>query len=334
MNQIGIIHLNQIGDLIFALPLLKALREYYPGAVIHSIIKPYLHELLDGCPWIDDVIYRKKSMGDKIDVLKTLRRNRYDLLISLPRSEECQLLTAFSRSTVRAGFTHPPWDFGLTIKETIEGHNSWFNNAKLLKRLSVPITKNDYVGLLYADDTIDDLGLPERYAVISPAASGRRMSKAWDQEKFADIIVHLSKKHQISSILVGSPDNAAYNAVIERHVRDKTSGNASMLVNLSGRIGLKKLCGVLRKAALFVGIDSGVMHLASAVDVPVVALFGPTDSRYVGPRNKKSIIVKNDVMDCIPCYLKKCSHYNCMQQLGAEPVKQACDTLLNTVPGP
>ena len=76
------------------------------------------------------------------------------------------------------------------------------------------------------------------------------------------------------------------------------------------------------------GIDSGVMHLASCLDVPVVGLFGPTDPFYVGPHNQKSIVVREDSMQCVPCYLAPCKHHDCMNRLEVDRVFDACSKLL------
>ena len=94
--KICVIHLNQIGDLVFSLPLLKSLRDRYPDALIHSVVKPPLNELLRGSPLVDEVLPKPGRLGGKIRLVKTLRAQGYDLLICLARSEEAFLLTALS----------------------------------------------------------------------------------------------------------------------------------------------------------------------------------------------------------------------------------------------
>ncbi|MCP4368512.1 MAG: glycosyltransferase family 9 protein, partial [Deltaproteobacteria bacterium] len=132
-SKICIIHLNQIGDLVFSLPLLKALRDNFPGATIHSVVRPYLQELLVGLPYVDSIILRKGNLKAKFELLKKIRHYEYDLIVSLPRSEESLMLAMFSKAKMKVGFAHFPWDLGLDIKKTVDGHNSWHNNAKLLK---------------------------------------------------------------------------------------------------------------------------------------------------------------------------------------------------------
>ncbi|HWR67423.1 MAG TPA: hypothetical protein VN416_00235, partial [Desulfomonilia bacterium] len=133
--KICVIHLNQIGDLVFSLPLLKALKEHSPDACIHSVVRPNLQGLLKDSPFVDRILLRDDTLRSKAGLLWTLRRERYDLLVNLPRSEESLILAGLSGARVRAGFAHRPWDKSLHVKEVIQGHNSWFNNARLLGRL-------------------------------------------------------------------------------------------------------------------------------------------------------------------------------------------------------
>ena len=104
-------------------------------------------------------------------------------------------------------------------------------------------------------------------------------------------------------------------------------GKDTDILNLTGG-SLRSLCSVIKDANLFVGIDSGFMHMASSFDIPVVALFGPTDLFYVGPQNKRSIVVREEEMECVPCYLKECEHRDCMKKLKVIKVFDACEKLL------
>jgi ADP-heptose:LPS heptosyltransferase len=330
-KKICIIHLNQIGDLLFSLPLLKALKENHPTAEIHSVVKPFLAELLTNSPWVDGILLRGNSIPSKLNLLRQIRRNRYDLLISLGRSEQSLLLASFSGAKLKAGFSHSFWDRALDIKEVIEGHNSWFNYAKLLRRLNVAIAKNDYVGLLHFKGSDDLPQLPKDFAVVSPAASRRRQMKAWDPAKFAELIILLKKNLNLSAVLVGSKQDRAYNTLIITNARQKAGGNPMQTIDLAGHTDLAGLCSIIRHARLFVGIDSGIMHLASSLDLPVIGLFGPSDPQYVGPQNRNSRVVRNDELDCVPCYLKSCDHRNCLNQLGVDKVFAACRELLTEV---
>jgi len=328
-RKICIIHLNQIGDLVFSLPLVKTLKDNLPNSSIHSIIKPSLQELLLDSPFVDRILLRENSLNEKFELLKKIRHNRYDLLICLGRSEESLLLSSLSNAKLKVGFAHFPWDLGLDIKEPLEGHNSWNNYAKLLRLLDIRISKNDYVGLLNINGNVSLPYLPEKFVVIAPAASRRRQMKTWDPAKFAELIILLQQHYQLGAILVGSLEDQVSNKVITAGLKERAPENPIGVIDLTGKTGLRQLCLILQQARLFVGIDSGVMHLASSLDIPVVGLFGPTDPRFVGPQNSRSRVVNKDDMDCLPCYLKPCDHRNCMNELGVDTVLEACRQVMS-----
>ena len=329
IKKICVIHLNQIGDLVFSLPVLKALKDNYPGAILHSVVKPYLKGLLADCPFPDEIIIREEGLAAKLNLAREIRNNGYDLLITLARSEEAMLITALSGAGIKAGFVHFPWDLPLDVKETVAGHNCWINNARLLDKLGIPVKKNDYVGLLTIKGTPSRITLPEKYVVISAGASKRRLIKAWDEEKFAELIVRLNREYGLKPVLVGAGDTVESNELISRYVSERAPGEGIETLDLAGKLDLRELYALLAQACLFVGIDSGVMHMASAADIPVVALFGPTDPDYVGPQNEQSIVVR-EKMQCVPCYLNQtCTEIDCMRQLKTDRVMDACRRLMD-----
>jgi ADP-heptose:LPS heptosyltransferase len=337
-KKICVIHLNQIGDLVFSLPLLKALREHSPGATIHSVIRPYLHDLLAPSPYVDGVIHRKGGWVNSLKLLGQIRRNRYDLVVSLSNSIECLMLTALSGARVKAGFEHFPWDQGLHVKDRIEGHHSWVNNLKLLKRLNIGVAQEDYVGLLVLPEPVERQEMDVaggarprgKYAVIAAGTSARRKVKAWEERKFGELIVLLKEKYGLDPVLVGSTsDQEVHRRVIEMTKEADREGKVREVFDLSGKVSLLKLCYILRGASLFVGVDSGLMHLASALDIPVVGIFGPTDPSYVGPLNTRSVAVKEEGLDCMPCYLKGCEERACLKNLEVAKVFQSCEQVLH-----
>jgi ADP-heptose:LPS heptosyltransferase len=338
-KKICVIHLNQIGDLVFSLPLLKALRENNPGAAIHSVIRPYLHDLLAPSPYVDQLIHRKGGWVDGLKLLRQIRQNRYDLLISLSRSIECLMLTNLSKAGVKAGFEHPPWDRGLDIKEKIEGHHSWVNNLKLLGRLNVDVPQKDYVGLLVLPGPADPGKKSEagwvrprgKYAVIAAGTSARRRVKAWEERKFGELIVLLKDKYGLDPVLVGSESDREVHRRVTGMIKEADRDHrVGQVFDLSGRISLLDLCYILKDASLFVGVDSGLMHLASALDIPVVGIFGPTDPSYVGPLNARSVAVREEGLDCMPCYLKGCEERACLKNLKVEKVFRSCEQVLDS----
>jgi ADP-heptose:LPS heptosyltransferase len=246
-------------------------------------------------------------------------------------------LATFSRAATKAGFSHFPWDFSLDIREKVTGHLSWYYNLKLLERMKINVQKRDYVGLITFPSQKDPRefvpckipNVKEKYVVISAGTSVRRGVKAWAEEKFGDLIILLKEKYDLNPVLVGGKDNVELNDKVIRIVREKDKNRrVDHIENLAGRFGLKDLCQLLERASLFVGVDSGVMHLASSFDIPVVGIFGPTDPFYVGPLNRRSIVVREE-MECSPCYLKGCEERACMKRLEVKKVWDACERIIN-----
>jgi heptosyltransferase-2 len=83
------------------------------------------------------------------------------------------------------------------------------------------------------------------------------------------------------------------------------------------------------EGTLFVGVDSGIMHLASSFDIPVLGIFGPADPFYVGPQNTKSRLVRKEELECVPCHLKGCEERECMKRIETGDVFHACEEVLN-----
>ena len=332
MKRICIIHLNQIGDFVFSLPLLKALKENWPESKIDSVLRSHLEELLALSPYGGKALCRKRDIRSKLKLLKEIRQNRYDLVIALSNSVESLLLTLFSRARIKAGFANFPWDLGLDIKEKVEGPPGCSNNDKLLRRLNLNVRKQDYLGLMTLPPQANGRKLiesKERYVVVSPGTSPRRRMKAWEEDKFAELILWLQERCDLHPVLVGDKDSEEMNARIIDFAKEKDARRKMASIrNLTGKLGLRELCYLLKDAALFVGVDSGVMHLASSFDVRVVGIFGPTDPFYVGPQNPRSIVVREE-MDCSPCYLKGCEERSCLKRLEVRKVFDACEKLLN-----
>lgn len=328
-RRVAVLHMNQIGDYCFSLPLLANLRHALPDAHIVSIMPRNLVALATNGEFADEVLPRDHGVGAWLGLLRAVRERRFDWFFVLPRSESAMALAALSGARRRFGFARPPWTFALDDVETLEGHHGWPNYRKFLRRLDLPLWRDSYVGLLRADGPLPE-GLPaEAFAVLSPGASARRECKTWTDRGFAEVMAELHRRWGLASLLVGSGENAAVNRLILQRLGERSPTARAAAMDLSGRLGLGSLAALLRRASLFVGIDSGVMHMASALDRPVVGIFGPTDPRWVAPQNEASRVVRRDDLPCIPCYMKGCTERSCLDGLPPEAVLRACAELLD-----
>jgi ADP-heptose:LPS heptosyltransferase len=299
MDKIVFMHMNQLGDLLFSLPVLKAARAQWPGKKLYSLIRPELMDLLEAASLVDEVVIKPRgSVALKYRILKLLRQKKFSGAVLFSESPETLLLSYFSGIPERCGFKSSSLHFLLTKKTERTGVPSLNNNTKLARLAGLNNIPSDYTGILKIPveyntkagswverEKID----PSRLIIISPGSSLRRQDKHWEKEKWVQLLGRISAKGFVP-VLAGSPKEIAALSAIA----GKVSPNARMF---SSPGGLLLLAALMKKSKLFIGIDSGAMHLAAALNVPVVALFGPTDPGQIGPMplNKHTIIKKQNM---------------------------------------
>ena len=327
-RRIVCFHLNQVGDLLFSLPAIHNLRTRYSEATVTSVARPHLRELLRLSGMVDEIIERpRRPIGTGFGVASRLRRGRYDLAVLFSTSLGMSVLAAMTGAPVRVGFDDPVCRPFLTKTAPRVKPPSMQNNLRLLEAIGCPIVKRDYAGLIHpgqgerdqADTVLRSagLGVGEPYAVLSPGTSGRREVKTWSSDGFARVADEIMREFGIRSVVVGLNNGC--------NIHDLSANT----VDLLGKTSLPVLSAVLEKAVVFVGVDSGVMHLAAAVKTPIVALFGPSDPNLTGPQGEHSRIVSADV-PCRPCLLSHCDNGRiCMDEITPEAVFSATRSLIS-----
>jgi heptosyltransferase-2 len=188
-----------------------------------------------------------------------------------------------------------------------------FANGPIEPRLAVPQQVRDLAAQTLAAGGWD--GRTTLAAIAPGAAYGG--AKRWPPESFAELVDALSADG-VRTVLVGSKADEATGAAVLAHIT-----HASAVLNLIGRTDLVALAGVLTHCRALITNDSGAMHLAAAVGVPVTALFGPTDERATRPLGDSHVIVKHDVW-CRPCMLRECPlDHRCMRGIQPGAVLEA-----------
>lgn len=318
-------HLNQVGDLLFSLPALLALRSGFPGARITAVVRPSLVGLLEITGLVDDILERpRRGWIAKIRLIRRLRRAAFQVAVSFSQAEECVLLARLTGAAVRAGFSGGRFAGWFTVQAEKIGPPSTGNNLRLVSALGCPAVQDTYVGLITpsdgdradAEQLLVRVGvqMDRPIAVISPATSKRRTIKEWRTDRFAAVADYMAKHKGAQVVLVGAePDHALREAV------------RGPVADLSGQTTLRQLAAVLERAALFIGVDSGVMHMAAALRTPCVAIFGPSDPTLTGPQGKGHQVVRLG-LSCSPCFGKTCPYNReCMENLQPEKVIEAID---------
>ena len=305
-STVAVLHLNQVGDLVFGLPALAALRAGFPEARILSVVRQNLAPLLSatsvsGTGLVDELI-EHRGVRDFFRTAEALRAREIDLAVCLSESPRSRLLAYLSRAPRRVGLDDGPLASLLTERVEKRGLPSTSNDIRLVRGLGCPLPYDSYVGLIEvaprdrqrAIDLLREQGLPaeQRLVVLAPGASQGRGLKEWPLERFVEVARHVGAKQGVVAVFVGTglPDGSE---------RDLPNG----CLDLSGRTSLRELAGLLSLTDLFIGNDSGALHLAACLAVPCVALFGPTDPDETGPQGEGHVVLRADAsgsMESIP----------------------------------
>jgi heptosyltransferase-2 len=277
-------HMNQLGDLLFSIPAIEALRRRYPANRFISIVPEPLAALLCATGLVDEVIAKPASLSGRLALIHKLRSAGCSAAVLFSESPESLLLARAANIPCRAGFASASLNMLLTDKVSRCGVPSLANNANLALHLEAQDVRTDYTGLLMPDaDSMMIAGQwmkangieAQNTVVLSPGARARRAAKSWQEDKWINLAKMLQQKG-LTPVFTGAPRERG---VLEGFVRFI---KGACVYNADGR--LESLAGLMAQSKFFVGIDSGAMHLAAALGVQVVALFGSTDPVQVGPR--------------------------------------------------
>jgi len=324
--NILIVNVNWLGDTIFAGPLIKAIRQHYPDSYLAIFTHPRCREVLEGNPYIDEIIIydknRHRGLIGKFSLISQLRAKRFDMVFMLRRSLSRAMLLFFSKIPERIGYDNKKSGFLLTKKIAPPGKDihrvEYF--LGLARGIGIEPEDTRYQFFLTDRDRDEARSLlkkegienDEEFIVLNPG--GNWELKRWSEENFALLIDEISSAFKIKVVLTGS----------ERDIElCRRIGNLSSHkpILLCGKTSLKVLAGVFEKARKVVSNDSGPMHIAAGVGAEVVALFGPTSPEITGPYGKgKATILRKDVGCKIPCYNLRCKDNRCMKAIKVKDV--------------
>lgn len=292
MDKIVFFHMNQLGDLLFSLPVLKAAREN-KNLMISSIVKPALAPLLISSGLIDSFIPKEKSL---IKQIKNIRKEKFNKAVLFSESPSSLIAAYSSGIKQRVGFKSASLNFLLTDKVSRTGVPSLFNNNNLGVSAGIKNIQKDYTGIIeipiqnieninnwFRENNID----PEKAIVVSVGASKKRQDKCLPADKWIEVIDSL-KNRGYKCILSG--------AIWEKDdLEDISNMCTSKPKVFASEGGIMDSAALFKKCRLFTGIDSGAMHLAAAVGTKCIAVFGYTDPLQVGPMPlDEHIIIKED----------------------------------------
>ncbi|MET0153625.1 MAG: lipopolysaccharide heptosyltransferase II [Candidatus Binatia bacterium] len=324
---------NWLGDLVISLPALRGVRRAYPEARLAVLVKQELAGFFEGVEGIDEVIsYRIgagiRGLADRWKVIGAVRAGAFDLAVLLPRSFEAALWMAAARVPRRAG-------------AAAQGR-SWLLTDALKTSPVAPARHqaNDYLDLFRAtlgiEGSVEDVRItaaPARTAKVRAWLAERRRgdgpliaiapaaaygpAKEWPADRYAALIDQLGEGDGAECVLVGTAAERARCAEIAAASRTGALVAAGE-TDVGDLVALLSLCGA------FAGNDSGAMHVAGALGIPTVGIFGSTRPLRTGPLGPRTRVLYEQIA-CSPCLDRTCrfGHYECLRRIGVANVVAA-----------
>jgi lipopolysaccharide heptosyltransferase II len=323
-RKILIVLHGSIGDVTRALPLAGILRRAFPQVFLAWSVETACAPLLKDNPAIDEILVfdREHWWKSAAPFLARIRAAKFDLTLDLQRILRSGVISWWSRAARRVGFHR---------RDSKEGN--WLFNNEHIEAFGEGIPKLEHY-LKFADHLKIDRSAPEWDFHLSPverasatrhvAALSRRFavlfvgtrwpSKQWFPAQMTACVERLSDRFNLDVVLLGGKDEQTIAAEVE-------ASSSKRILNLTGRTSLREAIALIQQAVLAIGPDTGLMHIAAAVETPVISLWGATDPVRTGP-HKFSELVLRGTAACAPCRRRTCPIGRvCLRSISTEQIE-------------
>jgi lipopolysaccharide heptosyltransferase I len=343
--RILILKPSSLGDIIHTLPLVHSLKRAWPDCHIGWVVQEAFAKMLENDPAVDTVhqinisstsdprsgrLAFFRAVGQTRRTLSHLRTvfqsNPYDLILDLHASFRSGLLGRANPGGKRFGFAGARELNSLFQDQLIpvppETVHALEKNLLFCEQLGCSATKEDF--FLSSGDAAErrinaklaGYGVTPEDRLVYIQSTARWDTKLWFPERWAQLADRLIVNEGVKIILGGSREDREYISAIEAKM-------ARVPIVTAGRCSLVELAALLSRCTVYVGLDSGPMHMAAMAGVPVVVLFGPTHPERVGPYGVEHVIVKAGNLDCLSCRKRTCNKMTCMDRIPVDMVYDA-----------
>lgn len=333
---------NWIGDAIMAQPFLRLLAYRLPGARITALAPPHVAPVLDAMPEVERVIvedfqHGSLQWGKRLATARRLRTQAFARAYVLPNSLKSALVPWLARIPLRIGYAGEA-RVGLLnrrLPNPPEGARAPMVEfyAALAAERGLPVPKLDAMGTDRPRLLLDEAAVAiakakfvggARLAIGFCPGAEYGPAKRWPTRHFARLAELIVERHPNASIVCigGTKDRAIADEIV--------AGSRADVLNLCGQTKLDEALALMKSMRAIVTNDSGLMHAAAALDVPLVALYGSTDPTHTPPHHRLARIERIDIA-CSPCFKRTCplGHFRCMNDLAPERIAQALEPLLD-----
>ena len=335
MKRILVIRLSSLGDLILISPIFQNIKESHPDWHISLLTKDIYQPIFENNPYLDKIIPFEKDRG-VISYIKEVRKERYDIIIDLHNKVRSNLIRAFSGAKSRIRYRKDIlrrrfmlWGMGKNrgvIPSVVDRYLEPLEEIGIIIRKILPRLYLNERERVWAENLLPNS--KGKWIGLNPGA--RWQTKEWVLENYIELIERLRRKNY-NIVLFGDKDNTDLAERIKYGLSKDIK--APDVVDMVGKTSLRQLFALISRCKVLVTTDSGPMHAASALDIPVVAIFGPTVKGFgFFPTGEKSIVLEKE-LPCRPCSLhgtNRCRRQNkeCMERITVDEVEQAIENLL------
>jgi len=332
--KILIIKMTAVGDVVLSTAAFKAIRSRFPNAQIYGLTSPVARPIIENSPYLNEVIvFESKALQDVWQKSKELRRHHFDKVVDLQNNRASHLLSFLSVPKESYGYNNGKFGFLLSrkIKNNIRNIPPVEHQFRILKMLGIDYNPDLKLELhpspkdeAYAKELLDSewLSEPQIFIGLNISASRQWPTKNWPLEHMAKLCDILGPKN-IRVILTGeSKDRPLARKLIAR-ARSKPASFVGKTKNIL------QLAALIKRCQAYVSPDSAPLHVAAGMQVPIIALFGPTDERRHMPPAERQVVFHKP-MKCSPCYTGVCKirTHACMNEIQPEEVAKKVIALI------
>ncbi len=315
-RKVLLIRLRRIGDIILTTPAVKALRTALPRAELVYVVEEPYRQLVEGNPDIDRVVALPKepSRREFLALVRAIRKKGYDAVIDFHGGPRASLLALLSGAKIKAGYAIKYrglfYDVRVPRAPNEGSIHSVANHVNLVRALGVEV--GDIPGLVLPRGRVLT---PDASLLVLHIGAGNPF-RYWGTDNLVRLVRLLEEIPGTRIALIGGAEDKA----AETEILEKAPGTLSYV----GALDLAGTAELIRQAAIFVGPDSGPMHIAAAVGTPIVAWFGPTLPANFAPwKPAGGARIIEKALDCRPCKQRTCVHgdFRCLRLITPEEVR-------------